>query len=77
MGLRRLVTAPDEVESPEVVTAAELVERFGEVDAKVIAQAEKLGLLVDLGDGRYEATSPALIRAAEEVAAGAFRWPRR
>jgi DNA-binding transcriptional MerR regulator len=69
VGLRRLVTAPEEVESPEVLTAAELAERFGEVDPKVVARAEKMGLLVALGDGRYEATSPALIKAAEEVTA--------
>ena len=33
----------------------------------MLAKAEKLRLLVPLGDGRYEAPSPALLRAAEEV----------
>jgi DNA-binding transcriptional MerR regulator len=65
VGLRRLVTAPDEVETPEVMTAAELSERFGTFDPKLVSRAEKMELLVDLGDGRYEAPSPALMRAAE------------
>lgn len=69
VGLRRLVTAPDEVETPEVLTLAELEERFGQPDPKVLARAEKLELLVDLGDGRYEVPSPALLRAAEAALA--------
>ena len=65
VGLRRLVTAPDEVETPEVMTAAELSERFGTFDPKLVERAVKMELLVDLGEGRYEAPSPALMRAAE------------
>src|SRR5438270_1418259 len=34
LGLRRAVTAPFEPEAPEVITAAELEQRFGRVDAK-------------------------------------------
>jgi len=69
VGLRRVVTAPFETESPEVLSAAELAERFGPTDERVLAKAQKLGLLIPLGDGRFEAPSPALLRAAEEVAA--------
>ena len=69
LGLRRAVTTPFEQEQPEMVTAAELAERFGAVDAKDIARIRKLKLLVPLGDGRFEATSPALMQAAEEVVA--------
>jgi hypothetical protein len=37
------------------------------VDGKDAARIAKLGLLVSLGDGRFEAPSPALLRAAEQV----------
>lgn len=67
VGLRQAVTAPFATESPEVYSRAELVERFGTDDDRLIDKAKKLGLLVDLGEGRFEAPSPALIRAAEEV----------
>lgn len=69
VGLRQAVTAPFATEAPEVYTREELVEKFGTDDDRLIEKAEKLGLLVDLGDERYEAPSPALIRAAEEVLA--------
>src|SRR6266480_384653 len=67
LGLRHAVTAPFEPETPEVITADELDKRFGEVDAKDIERVRKLGLLVPLGDGRFEAPSPALLGAAEQV----------
>jgi DNA-binding transcriptional MerR regulator len=67
VGLRQAVTAPFAVEAPEVMTRAELVERFGADDDRLLEKAQKLGLLVDLGEERYEAPSPALLRAAEEV----------
>ena len=69
VGLRRAITAPLETDSPEVLTAAELVERFGplEENRKAFDKARKLGLLVPLAEGRFEVPSPALLRAAEEV----------
>ena len=69
LGLRRAITAPFATESPEVLTAAELVERFGpmEENGKAFEKAQRLQLLVPLGDGRFEIPSPALLRAAEEV----------
>ena len=67
LGLRRLLTEPFESEQPEIVTAEELEERFGVASAKEIARAEKLGVLVPLGKQRWEAPSPSLLRAAEEV----------
>src|ERR1017187_8582210 len=36
LGLRRAVTTPFEAETPEVLTAEELQDRFGDVDAKDI-----------------------------------------
>ena len=69
VGLRRAITAPFETDAPEVLTGADLVARFGplEDNRKALDKAQKLGLLVPLGDGRFEAPSPALLRAAEEV----------
>jgi DNA-binding transcriptional MerR regulator len=68
IGLRRAITAPFDSEAPEILEAAELAERFG-VDPRLQAKAEKLGFLVPLGDGRFEAPSPSLLHAAEQVLA--------
>lgn len=67
VGLRQAVTAPFATEAPEVLSREELAERFEGDDPRLLAKAQKLGLLVDLGDERYEAPSPALLRAAEDV----------
>ena len=69
LGLRRAVTTPFEPERPEVITAEELVKRFGELSEKDAERVRKLKLIVPLGDGRFEAPSPALLRAAEQVIA--------
>ena len=60
---------PLPAESPEVLSRTELIERFEVDDPKLVAKAEKLGILVDLGDDRFEAPSPTLLRAADEVQA--------
>jgi DNA-binding transcriptional MerR regulator len=67
VGLRQAVTAPFATEAPEVYSRDELVEKFGADDDKLLEKAQRLGLLVDLGEERFEAPSPALLRAAEEV----------
>ena len=58
-------------ETPEVVTAAELGERLAlgadDHPRRLLAKAQKLGVLVPLGDDHYEVPSPALLAAAEEV----------
>jgi DNA-binding transcriptional MerR regulator len=69
LGLRNAVTAPYEPETPEVITGEELTARFGEIDAKDVARVRKLNLLVPLGEDRFEVPSPALLSAAEQVAA--------
>lgn len=66
--LERLLMAPWEDESPEVVTAEELNARFG-ADAKNARKAEDLELIVPLGDGRFEVPSPSLLKAGEDVIA--------
>lgn len=75
VGLRQAVTAPFATEAPEVYSREELAEKFGTDEDRLIEKAKKLGLLVDLGDERYEAPSPALIRAAEEVLAMGIELP--
>ena len=77
IGLRRAVTEPGEAESAEVVTLAELEELFGpaEHNARALLKAQKLGLLVNLGDGTFEVPSPGLLRAAEEVVARGVPLP--
>ncbi|HEU4598638.1 MAG TPA: MerR family transcriptional regulator, partial [Solirubrobacterales bacterium] len=75
VGLRQAVTAPFATEQPEVYTREELVAKFGTDDDRLVERAQKLGLLVDLGEERYEAPSPALVRAAEEVLAMGIELP--
>ncbi|HEY5193867.1 MAG TPA: MerR family transcriptional regulator [Solirubrobacteraceae bacterium] len=67
--LREAVHAPFETEQPQVFTLAELETRFGggQVDTRLLARAERIGLLVALGEDRYEAPMPSLLDAAEEV----------
>jgi DNA-binding transcriptional MerR regulator len=69
LGLRRAVTTPFEPETPEVITAEELNERFGQVARKDAERVRKLKLLVPLGDGRFEVPSPALLGATDQVMA--------
>ncbi|HET7508249.1 MAG TPA: MerR family transcriptional regulator [Solirubrobacterales bacterium] len=75
VGLRQAVTAPFATEAPEVYSREELTEKFGTDEDRLIEKAKKLGLLVDLGGERYEAPSPALVRAAEEVTAMGIELP--
>lgn len=67
VGLRQAITAPFTSEAPEVLSREELAERFETDDDKLLAKAQKLGLLIPLGEERFEAPSPALLRAAEDV----------
>ncbi len=67
LGFRRAITTPLEPEPPEIVSVGELADRFGGPDRRAIAKAERLEILVPLGEGRYEVPSPSLLRAAEEA----------
>ncbi|MCL2419277.1 MAG: MerR family transcriptional regulator [Conexibacteraceae bacterium] len=69
LGLKRAVTAPPETESSEVLSGAELTERLGELSEPDVARAQKLGLFVAIGDDLYEAPSPRMLQAAEQVMA--------
>ena len=67
----RALKAPFEDEEPQIVTAAELAERWGitEPDPALLRKAEKLGVLRPLGEGNFEELSPRLARASAELAA--------
>ena len=55
---------------PEFATTDELVERFGSpLDPKVLRKAEKLGLIRNLGEERWEIRNPTLVSAGEQLAA--------
>ena len=65
---RHAISAPFEDEQPEMITADELGERFGEAaDPEGLERAKKLGLLIPVGEAGYEVPSPGLLRIAEEV----------
>ncbi len=69
LGFARSLLRPFEDERPEVVDAAELAANWGaaEVDPKLAARAEQLGLVLPLGDGRYEILAPTVLRAGDVV----------
>ncbi len=67
LGVKRVISMPDDGESPEILTKAEVEERFGPIDPKVMSRAKKLELMIPLGEDRYEVPSPAILRAAEDV----------
>jgi DNA-binding transcriptional MerR regulator len=68
LGFKRALTAPFEQESSEFLEESELTARFGgDVNQRALAKAVKLGLLVPVGEGRYEVPSPTLLNAGEEL----------
>ncbi len=68
IGFTRAVLAPFDGEEPETVTEDELAQRFGEgFDGRALAKLEKLEILRPLGGRRWEAPSPTLLRAGEQL----------
>ena len=66
--LERLLMAPWEEEQSEVVSAQDLAARFGG-DAKATKRSVELGIVIPIGDDRFEVPSPSLLRAGEDVIA--------
>jgi DNA-binding transcriptional MerR regulator len=65
----RAVREPFEDEPPEIVALEELAARWGDnATPQLLARAIELGLLRDLGGGRFEELSPRLSRAGAELA---------
>jgi DNA-binding transcriptional MerR regulator len=68
LGLTRTLMTPFENEAPEIVEHADLMRRLGgEVEARHIAKAEKLGLVISIGENSFEAPSPTLLGAGERL----------
>ncbi len=67
LGLERALRTPWGEEEPEIMEASELVELVGGADDASAKKAIRLGILVPLGDGRYEVPSPSLLRAGAEL----------
>ena len=65
----RALRAPFEDEQPEILSTDEMTERWGPLDPALMARSEALGLLRELGGGRYEILSPRLQRAGMDLAA--------
>src|SRR3954447_9895068 len=69
LNFSRTLRAPFEDEQSEIISTEELAERWGgALDERLMARAEKLGMVRDLGDGKYEVLSPRLQRAGMELA---------
>jgi DNA-binding transcriptional MerR regulator len=65
----RAVAAPFGDERPQVVEAGVFIDRWGdELTPEIVKRAERLGLVRELGEGRYELLSPRLQEAASELA---------
>ncbi len=68
LGFTRSLMAPFETETPEIVGHADLLKRLGgEIDPKLIAKAEKLGLVISIGEDCFEVPSPTLLAAGERL----------
>jgi hypothetical protein len=67
---KRSLAAPRSDQAPDTLTLGQLSRRF-RVDPvegpEVLARALKLGILTPAGDGRYEASNPALLELGDEV----------
>jgi DNA-binding transcriptional MerR regulator len=65
----RKVKEPFEDELPQVLDVSDLVDRWGEADAAMLSRAQSLGLIRDLGRGKFEELSPRLGRVGAELVA--------
>ena len=64
----RALLTPFGTERPETISEAELNEAFGApMDARLVAKAERIGLLVPIGEGAWEVPSPTMLRAGREL----------
>jgi DNA-binding transcriptional MerR regulator len=70
LGFTRSLMTPFETEAPEILARADLVERLGgNVEEKLIAKAEKLGLVISIAEDSFEVPSPTLLAAGERLVA--------
>jgi len=69
LGFTRSLMTPFETETPEILARADLLERLGGVEEKLIAKAEKLGLVIAIAQDSFEVPSPTLLAAGERLVA--------
>jgi DNA-binding transcriptional MerR regulator len=70
LGFREALRQPFEQEQSVVMTDDELIEAFGgERLDWAFEQAERLGLIIPLGEGRWEVPSPSVVRAGSQTVA--------
>jgi len=68
LGFTRSLMTPFETEAPEIVEHSDLLKRLGgELDPKLIAKAERLGLVISIAEDCFEVPSPTLLAAAERL----------
>lgn len=70
---KQALAAPPSAERPQTLSAADLGRRFrlpADEGAPVLADAQRLGVLVPVGEDTYEAPSPSLLAIADEAVAG-------
>ena len=70
LNFTRTVREPYEDEQPEILLATEIAETWGDavVSEQSMRRVERLGLMRNLGDGRYEVLSPKMYAAGVELA---------
>jgi DNA-binding transcriptional MerR regulator len=67
---QRALLKPFGDEEPETIGADELAEAFAApIDRKLVARAERIGLLNPIGEGVWEVPSPTMLRAGRELIA--------
>jgi DNA-binding transcriptional MerR regulator len=70
LSLKRVISTPFETEEPRVFTISDLAERFGpDIPPDALEKAVKVGVLIPLADGQFEAPAPSMIDIAAEVVA--------
>ncbi len=70
LAFKQALSAPEGEEPPEMLSLAELGRRFrvnAEDAPAVLAQAQRLGVLMPVGSDQFEVPSPSLLAVAEEV----------
>ena len=64
----RALLTPFGTEQPEVINLDELADGFGgPMDKRLVAKAERIGVLVPMGEGIWEVPSPTMLRAGREL----------
>ena len=68
LGFTRSLMTPFETETPEILARADLLARLGgNIEQKLIAKAERLGLVIPITDDSFEVPSPILLTAGEQL----------